>query len=263
MGVDMNNYDEMEFKSNEELLIEYKRTSDHEVKQELVLRYVDTVRMIANQMRDVYSSFTQIDDIVNEGVIAIMKAIDKFDIDKNVKFETYISKRIRGLIIDLARKQDWVPRSVRKTNRDIANVVDEIYSVTGEIPTPEEIADKLGISMQKYWEQTSKNNIFGFISLDTVLEETGSIAYEKKVNATETDNSPEKSLLEMELNEKLLSKISSLRDREKQVLDMYYSRNMSMKEIAMALEVSEPRVSQIHSTAIKKLREKMQEYIEY
>ena len=135
--------------------------------------------------------------------------------------------------------------------------------MTGEIPTPEEIAARLGISMQKYWEQTSKNNIFGFISLDTVLEENGSIADERQVNAIETDNSPEKSLLDMELNENLLSKIASLRDREKQVLDMYYSRNMSMKDIAESLNVSEPRVSQIHSIAIKKLREKMQEYIEY
>lgn len=258
----MTNYDEMEFKSNEELLKEYKKTHDHEIKQELVLRYVDTVRMIANQMRDVYSSFTYMDDIVNEGVIAIMKAIDKFDLEKNVKFETYISKRIRGLIIDLARKQDWVPRSVRKVNRDIANIIDNIYAQTGEIPSHEEIAAILDISMQKYWELTSQNNIFGFLSLDLLVEEGGTIAESKQVNASEGGNTPEKSLLEMELNENLLKEISSLREREQSVLKMYYGENLSMKEIAEILEVSEPRISQIHSTAIKKLRGKMQGYVE-
>lgn len=258
----MANYSEMEFKSNEELLIEYKKTHDHEIKQELVLRYVDTVRMIANQMRDIYSSFTHIDDIVNEGVIAIMKAIDKFDVDKNVKFETYISKRIRGLIIDLARKQDWVPRSVRKVNKDIANIMDESYAQTGEMPTHEEIAEKLGLSMQKYWELTSKNNIFGFISLDTLTEEAGSISELKKVNSEGIENAPEKSLLKLELNKNLLFQVESLRDREQEVLSMYYKDSFSMREIAEHMGISEPRVSQIHSTAIKKLREKMREYVE-
>ena len=258
----MSNYDEMEFKSNEELLIEYKKSQDHEIKQELVLRYVDTVRMIANQMRDVYSSFTHIDDIVNEGVIAIMKAIEKFEPEKNVKFETYISKRIRGLIIDLARKQDWVPRSVRKTNRDIANIIDDIYTRTGEVPSHEEIADILGISMQKYWEQTSQNNIYGFLSLDLIIEEGGSVAEAKTISNTGLDNSPESNLLDLELNENLIREISGLRDREKEVLQMYYGGNFSMKEIAEILGVSEPRVSQIHAAAIKKLRLKMQDYVE-
>ena len=93
-------------KSNDELLKLYKETGSLEIKQEIVMRYVYLVKSIALQMRDIYLSFVQVDDIINEGVIAIMSAIDKFDIDKNVKFETYISKRIKGMIIDLARKQD-------------------------------------------------------------------------------------------------------------------------------------------------------------
>ncbi len=257
----MYSYNEMEFKSNEQLLKEYKETKSHEIKQELVLRYVDTVRMIANQMRDIYSGFTNTDDIVNEGVIAIMKAIDKFDLDKNVKFETYISKRIRGLIIDLARKQDWVPRSVRKASRDIANITDEIYARTGEMPSHEEIAEALGISMQKYWEQTSQNNIFGFLSLDSLMEEGVSVADYKRGSLKEAENLPEKNLLNMELNENLAKEVGTLRDREKTVLELYYGSNLSMKDIAERLDVSEPRISQIHASAIKKLRNKMQEYI--
>ena len=155
-----------------------------------------------------------------------------------------------------------MPRSVRKTNRDIANVADEIYSQTGEMPSHEEIAETLGISMQKYWEQTSQNNIFGFLSLDLIIEEGGSISDSKGVSNTENTNSPENSLLDMELSENLLNEIETLRDREKSVLQMYYGNNLSMKEIAEILEVSEPRISQIHAAAVKKLRGKMQDYVE-
>ena len=110
---------ELDTKTNEELLILYKQTNDQKIKQTLVLRYIYIVKNIAMQMRGIYLGFSQIDDIINEGVLAIMTAIDKFDINKHVKFETYISKRIRGMIIDIARKQDWVPRSIRKSAKEI------------------------------------------------------------------------------------------------------------------------------------------------
>lgn len=255
-------YNEMEFKSNEELLVEYKQTNDHEIKQEIVLRYVDTIRIIANQMRDVYSSFTQVDDIVNEGVIAVMKAIDKFDLDKNVKFETYISKRIRGLIIDLARKQDWVPRSVRKANKDIHVATETLHAQKGEAPTADEVASFMGLSMEKYWDQKSKNNIFGFLSLDSIVEEAGEISEFKNVSSLEAEGSPETVLLDNEMGANLQKGILALRDREKSVIEMYYNENLSMKEIAMMLNVSEPRISQIHASAIKKLRGSMEEYIQ-
>ncbi|MDO4710771.1 MAG: FliA/WhiG family RNA polymerase sigma factor [Peptostreptococcaceae bacterium] len=254
---------EMEFKSNEELLMEYKLTKDEEVKQEIVLRYIDTIRVIAHQMRDVYISFTQLDDIVNEGVIAVIKAIDKFDPEKNVKFETYISKRIRGLIIDIARKQDWVPRSIRKANKDINIATETLYAKTGKTPTANEVADFMGMSVQKYWEQTSKNNIFGFLSLDTILEEAGEIADFKRVSSLESDRSPESTLLELEMDETLKKGLNDLRERERSVIDMYYHKNLSMKEIAAILNVSEPRISQIHAAAIKKLRGSMKEYMQH
>ena len=126
-------------KTNEELLQMYKETKSLEIKQEIVMRYVYLVKSIALQMRDIYMSFSQVDDIINEGVIAIMAAIDKYDLDKNVKFETYISKRIKGMIIDLARKQDWVPRSTRKNTRDIEEAVTTLYNKLGYYPSVQEV----------------------------------------------------------------------------------------------------------------------------
>ena len=114
--------------TNEQLLLQYKEKQEMEVKHELVLRYLYVVKSIALQMRGVYLNFTQIEDIVNEGVLCIMKSLDKFEIEKGVKFETYITKRIRGMIIDLARKQDWVPRSVRKMGKDIEKITIDLYN---------------------------------------------------------------------------------------------------------------------------------------
>ncbi len=259
----MTYYSEMEFKSNEELLMEYKQTNDEFIKEEIILRYVETIRVIAYQMRDVYIGFAQLEDIVNEGVIALIKAIDKFDIDKNVKFETFISKRIRGMIIDIARKQDWVPRSVRKANKNITLATDELYAKTGKAPTAEEVADFMGISVKKYWEQTSKNNIFGFVSLDSIMEEAGEITEFKRLSSMEEERSPESAVLDSELDEKLKKGLDALREKEKSVIDMYYQKNLSMKEISSILHVSEPRISQIHAKAIKKLRVSMKEYIQH
>ncbi|MCI9242120.1 MAG: sigma-70 family RNA polymerase sigma factor, partial [Lawsonibacter sp.] len=111
--------EELEALSPEELFQAYKATGDPELKWPLVMRYVGLVRSIALQVRDVYSSFAQVDDIVNEGLLTLASAVDKFDPGKGIKFETYVSKRIRGAVIDLARRQDWVPRSVRRKARDI------------------------------------------------------------------------------------------------------------------------------------------------
>lgn len=156
----MNTQEVYSNKSNEELLQLYKETDSLEIKQELVMRYIYLVKSIALQMRDIYMSFSQVDDIINEGVIAIMSAIDKFDLEKNVKFETYISKRIKGMIIDLARKQDWVPRSTRKNTRDIEEAVSTLYNKLGYYPSVQEVTEYLNITQEKYQESMRKAALF-------------------------------------------------------------------------------------------------------
>ena len=206
-------------KTNEELLQLYKETDSLEIKQELVMRYVYLVKSIALQMRDIYMSFAQVDDIVNEGVIAIMSAIDKFDPDKNVKFETYISKRIKGMIIDIARKQDWVPRSTRKNTRDIEEAVTTLYNRLGHYPSTQEVIQYLNITPERYQENR---------------------------------------FLQKEVMEVLAEGISQLKENEQLVVSLYYIDELNMRQIAQVLEVSEPRVSQIHTNAIRKLKKHME-----
>ena len=248
--------------TSEQLLLEYKQTQDIQMKHELVLRYLYVVKSIAVQMRGVYLSFAQIDDIINEGVLCLMTSLDKFEVEKGVKFETYITKRIRGMIIDLARKQDWVPRSARKMGKDIEKITAELHNELGREPSDEEVAKRCGVSMEKYQELLSQIAIFNVLSLDFVLEE----AYEKKRAvqvATEYDvKQPEEYCLDNEIKEYLIKGIDKLREKEKMVISLYYMEELQMKEIAKVLEVSEPRISQIHAAALKKLKLHMKQLIE-
>jgi len=245
---------ELENMTNEELLTEYRKTHGLRVKQELVMRYVYIVRSIAIQMRDVYVSFAQLDDIVNEGVLVIMNALDKFDPEKNVKFETYISKRIKGMVIDIARKQDWIPRSVRKNARDIDEVTTKLYNELGRTPTPEEVSRDMNISLEKYQEAQRKTTLYNVLSLDAFLDENGENKKAIYLPSKDEDEQPELSCLRKESNEIVADGIKSLKENEQLVISLYYVEELNMKQIAEILHVSEPRVSQIHANAVKKLK---------
>ncbi len=249
-------------KSNEELLKLYKETGSLEVKQEIVMRYIYLVKSIALQMRDIYLSFVQVDDIINEGVIAIMSAIDKFDLEKNVKFETYISKRIKGMIIDLARKQDWVPRSTRKNTRDIEEAVTTLYNKLRYYPSVQEVTEYLDISTEKYHDTMRKAALFNILSLDMVLAEAQGNEIGVRISQGEAQEQPEEQYLKKELSEVLVAAINKLKENEQLVISLYYIDELNMRQIADVLQVSEPRVSQIHANAIKKLRKHMEKFNE-
>ena len=240
--------------TNEELLTEYQKTGGLSLKQELVMRYVYIVRSIAIQMRDVYVSFAQIEDIVNEGVLVIMSALDKFDPEKNVKFETYISKRIKGMVIDMARKQDWILRSVRKNARDIDEVTTKLYNELGRYPTPEEIAGHLNMSLEKYQEAQRKTTLFNVLSLDLVLDDGGESKKTVYLPSKNENEQPELNCLKKEAGEVLAEGIRSLKENEQMVISLYYVEELNMKQIAEVMSISEPRVSQIHANAVKKLK---------
>lgn len=247
-----------ESRTNEELLALYQATGSAEIKKELTLRYLYIVKSIAVQMRDVYLGFTQVEDIINEGVIVLMKALDKYDAGKNAKFETYVSRRIHGMIIDIARKQDWVPRTVRKSFKEIQDKATEMYASTGTMPSMEEIAKELGMKLDKLQEVMGKMNLSSVLSLDMVMEEK----QKQKVSSLlslDFAKQPEEKYLENEFRQVLKDGINSLKEKEKLVISLYYVEELNMKEIAAVMEVSEPRISQIHANAIRRLKEYLQQ----
>ena len=247
-------------KSNEELLLEYRDTKDLKIKQELTLRYLPIVKRVAIQMRDVYVSFAQVEDIINEGVLTIMAALDKYDPEKNVKFESYVSKRVWGLVIDIARKHDWVPRGTRKSAKTIDNVINTLHNDLGRTPTDQEVAEALDMTTDQYYEELKKNNLFQVISLDMVLAESSDKTWAGDIPSVDVSMIPEQRYLDEEKKAHLREGIKQLRENEQLVISLYYVKEVNIKTIAQILKVSEPRVSQIHSNALKKLRKYMEQF---
>ena len=234
----------------EEMFEEYRRNPNDELKWEIVMRHSNIVKNIALQIQGVYCTFAQLDDIINEGLITMAKAVDKYDPSIG-KFETYVSKRIRGMIIDLARQQDWVPRPVRRRAKEIERANGELYSELGRFPTDHEVAEHLGISDEEYQDTMSNASMYSVVSLEETLE-----GYEQISGPEETasDMMPEASLERTEMLDELTEAISSLRENEQIVLSLYYQQDMKMKDIADILGVSHARASQIHTRAIQKLK---------
>ena len=248
-----------ETKTTDELLADFLETRDQGIKHELILRYSYVVKTIAMQLRGIYISFAEMDDIVNEGIIALMGALEKFDASKNVKFVSYASLRIRGAIIDFARKQDWAPRSVRKMAKEIDSAIGELHIELGRSPVEHEVAAKMGLEIDKYRKALGDTSLHNVLSLDALLDESqGGAGDVADVNYSEE---PAQRLVNEELYAVLKEAIETLKPKEQQVISLYYRKELNMKEIAKVLEVSEPRISQIQANAIRHLRKALEKYM--
>ena len=251
--------DYLEEKTNEELLALYQKEGKLEVKQALVMRYLYIVRTIALQMRNVYAGTLQMEDIINEGVIAIMKSIDRYDPERDNKFETFVSRRIRGMIIDLVRKNDWMPRDFRKQVKAVEEAQTALNRKLGRQPSDEETSQALGMDIRKYRKLQRMSIMMNVLSLDMITEDDGE-HQSIQLSANDVESQPERAFLKGESRQILAEAVESLKEKEKMVISLYYVEELNMGQIAQVLNVSEPRVSQIHSSAIKKLKAYMCAY---
>lgn len=238
-------------RSTEELFAEYRAHPTEELKWRIVLRYTDMIKRIALRIRGVYSGFAQIDDIINEGLIVLAGAVDKYDPSRG-KFETFVGKRIRGMIIDLARRQDWVPRPTRQRAREIDKAYFDIYSETGQTPTDHQMAERLNVTDEDYLDMLTKTSVCNVVSLEEALDN-----YEQIPSRDEDTDEPQEALENEDLIRMLTEAIGTLRENEQLVLSLYYEKDMKMKDIAAVMGVSFARVSQIHARAIQKLKQKL------
>ncbi len=243
--------------TNEELFSHYRRTQSIECKQELSVRYLPIVRSIAIQMRNVYVSYFEIEDIVNDGVIELLKAIDRYNPDMNATFETYISKRLRGMIIDVARKHDWVSRADRKGYSIIMRASEEYYQTHGENPSIFKLTELTGYDESECMDIMSKSNMMSIVSLDKTLENAGEhsrVLFEASSSKTKD---PSQKFDESAQKEDLMQAIETLNEQERLVISLYYNDELNMTQISRVLKISSARVSQVHSRAINKLKEQL------
>ncbi len=239
---------------------QYEKDRCVENKNELLMHYLFLVKNIVLRMMPAYRQKNDYDDLLSNGVIGLMDAIDKFDRVRNVKFETYASKRIRGEILDYMRKQDWISSSMRAR---IKKVKEAFYSLSvqfGREPDNQEIADFLGFSVQQVEEALENEYLCNIVYFESAVSSAAGEDTFKIVDAVKDDcdeRSPERQLEKKETHEMLQKILDQLPEKEKLVIDLYYRKELLLKEIAQILDVTESRVSQIHTKAIKHIETRL------
>ena len=197
--------------------------------------------------------------MVGYGVFGLIDAIDKFDLGKEVKFETYASLRIRGSILDQIRKMDWIPRTVRQKQKKIDEASRSVEIRTGKMASDAEVASELGITEDEYLGWQSQLKVTNLVSLNEFMEQGNEPAMDAHRNAH--FEQPEDVISREELKEVLGEALETLTEKEKKVILLYYYEDLNLKEISRVLEVSESRVSQLHTKALVKMKKKMGPYM--
>ena len=237
----------------------YKNDGDDQARERLVVAYSPLVKFIAGRMASSLPSHVDEGDLVSYGLLGLISAIDRYDPERDIKFETYAIARIRGSIIDELRALDWVPRSVRSRAREIERAIRELESKLGRAPNDEEIATKVGITPDELEESLTDISRSSIAALDELWSTSGDGDQVSLLDTLEDEGSsqPAEALDETEVREALAEAISRLPEREKLVVTLYYYEELTLREIGEVLGVTESRVSQLHTKAILRLRSRL------
>lgn len=251
--------DEKEKQQSEikKIWIEYKEKQSPEARERLILNYSPLVKYVAGRLASTLPQTVDTADLISYGMFGLIDAIEKFDLAREIKFETYAMSRIKGAIIDELRAVDWVPRSVRHKAKELERTYIALENKFKRVPTDEEVAEALGISMKDLNETIKQLSHTSVVA----LEELWSIGSEKdeKVSLLDTiedttSKDPYEFLENSEVKKMLAEAIENLPYREKTVIALYYYEGLTLREIGDILGVTESRVSQLHTKAVLRLR---------
>ena len=243
----------------EKLWETYQKNPTPELREKLITEYAPLVKVVAGRLSMYLGYNVEYEDLVSYGIFGLIDAIDKFDMGKDVKFETYASLRIRGSILDQIRKMDWIPRTIRQKQKRIEEAVKAIETRTGRNALDEEIAAELGIEGAELLEWQSQLKVTNVVSLNEFVEQGGEPVMDARNNSQFAQ--PEDTIEEEELKKVLAETMELLTEKERRVILLYYYEDLTLKEISNILEVSESRVSQLHTKALLKMRKKMGNYM--
>ena len=244
----------------EALWREYKGDPSPESREKLILHYAPLVKYVAGRVSSGLPPSVEFADLVSYGVFGLLDAIDKFDPDRGIKFETYAIARVKGAIIDELRADDWVPRSIRFKAREIERVYVALEGEFKRIPTDEEVADKLGMKVEDYLALLSKLSVMSLVALDELWTVSGDrqdkITLADMVEDVKVKD-PSKTFELEEMKDIIAEAINHLPERERIVVALYYYEGLNMREIGEVLGVTESRVCQMHTKAILRLRARL------
>jgi RNA polymerase sigma factor for flagellar operon FliA len=242
------------------LFRQYRRTNDEGVRERLILSYAPLVKYVAGRLGVGLPAHVDLSDLVSYGLLGLIRAIERFDPDRDVKFETYAITRIRGSILDELRALDWVPRSVRARARDIERAIAELEPKLGRAPTDEEIAGKLGLTQEELDESLTDISRSSIAALDELWVGHGSSGDQVALIDTIEDThgaAPSAALDEAERKQMIADAVSRLPEREQLVIKLYYFDELTLREIGEVIGVTESRVSQLHTKAILRLKARL------
>jgi RNA polymerase sigma factor for flagellar operon FliA len=250
----------MNAEGKQKLWEDYAKKKSPELQEKIIIEYAPLVKLVAGRLSMYLGYNVEYDDLVGYGTFGLIDAVDKFDYTKGVKFETYASLRIRGAILDQIRKMDWIPRSIRQKQRKIDMAYQSLEQKYGRLASDDEIASELEISVDELENWQNQTKITNIISLDEFMEQGTESKVEQSLTA-EFDQ-PDRIVEKQELKEVLVRTLETLTEKEKKVIVLYYYEELTLKEISRILEVSESRISQLHTKALQKMKVRLGSNIE-
>src|ERR687885_2437818 len=244
-----------------ELWRRYKDTGDARAREQLVLAFSPLVKYVAGRMSTGLPAHVEESDLISYGLLGLISAIERFDPSREIKFETFAITRIKGSIIDELRSLDWVPRSVRTKAREIERMNAKLEHELHRAPTDQEMAKALEVTVEEFQESLVRISNSSVVALDELWTVSDSSGDQVSLLDTIQDPSAVDPAHEMdttEMKDRLADAIARLPEREKLVIALYYYENLTLREIGEVLGVTEPRVSQLHTKAVLRLKSALQ-----
>lgn len=229
----------------EELWSAYQESRDPQIREKLVLHYLSLVNIIVGRIAIGLPAHVERDDLISSGFFGLLDAIERYDLVRGNKFETYAGVRIRGAVLDYLRSKDWLPASLRQRIRKYEQVVGKLETKYGRAATDQEIAAAMGVTMHELNELLSQMHIGTVIPLEE---------YVQSENAQSSAIGPLENVEFKELQASLAKAIEKLPEKERLVISLYYYEELTLKEISLILKLSEARISQLHTKAVFRMR---------
>ncbi len=246
----------------EKLLAVKEMEINLENREAVIIEYSPMVKYVANRIARRLPPHIEVEDLISVGVMGLIDAIEKYDPARGAKFKTYAEFRVRGAILDELRSMDWVPRSIRQKASQVDAVIQKLQAKLGRPPEDEEVAKELGVSLDQFFDTLNETRSMPVLSLDdlNIVKETGGQQSLLDCLAGKVDADPQVQFRLNELKEIIAKTIDTLPEKERLVISLYYYKELTMSEIGVVLNVTESRVSQIHSRTMFRLRTKLKAF---